>query len=184
MSFFSVRVFPPIKACATSVKVHLSHTTRPLPLVLYHFTTSYPCEHFHTYHYLVDMHRHVKPSMQGAQRQRPSSPSYAERQSLPPFRDSVPNNYVPSVRKTFAAAPSAQSQPPMYHPSQYDRAPQTNHALGRTEASVPATMSPVDAAKHLVSSGDTLPSAVMLSLTKYLLLSRQHRSWCVSFLLL
>lgn len=108
------------------------------------------------------MHKRTHPSTQGARRQGGSSPSYPERQSLPPFRDSVPNNYVPSVRKTAAAASSAQSQPPMYHPSQYDREPQTNHA----------TMSPVAAAKHLVSSDDTLPSTVMLLLTKYFSMSR------------
>ncbi|EIM91290.1 uncharacterized protein STEHIDRAFT_118392 [Stereum hirsutum FP-91666 SS1] len=94
------------------------------------------------------MFKHTKPSIQGAQRQRGPSPSYPERQSLPPTRDSVPNNYVPSVRKTSAAAPSAQSQPPLYHPSQYDLPSQTNYALARTGASVPAAMSPFAAAKN------------------------------------
>lgn len=152
---------PPIKAqCAFCVRAHLSHTTRPLPPPSPH--TFVPTSAPITTSYLVDMFKHTKPSMQGAQRQGGSSPSYPERPSLPPFRDSVPNNYVPSVRKTAAAAPSAQSQPPMYHPSHYERAPQTNHA----------TMSPVAAAKHLVSWGDTVLYTVMLLLTRYLSLSR------------
>lgn len=155
MSFFSVRVFPPIKACAFSAKVH------PVP---YHSSSTIPPSHYlaHasapiTTSYLVDMFKHTKPSMQGAQRQRGPSPSYPERQSLPPTCDSVPNNYVPSVRKMSAAAPSAQSQPLLYHPSQYDPPSQTNYALARTGASVPAAMSPFAAAKNFCELGRYTP---------------------------